>query len=49
MEQSYLEKIEKLEQLRVLENGYTIKMIETNSSLIGIDTLQDYNEALKKF
>tara|TARA_R110002072_G_scaffold289873_4_gene457240 strand:- start:2205 stop:2948 length:744 start_codon:yes stop_codon:yes gene_type:complete len=49
MEQSYLEKVEKLEQLRVLENGYTIKMIETNSSLIGIDTLEDYNEALKKF
>ena len=28
MEQSYLEKVEKLEQLRALENGFKIKMIE---------------------
>ncbi len=38
MEQSYLEKVEKLEQLRALENGFKIKMIETDSSLMGIDT-----------
>ena len=49
MEQSYLEKIEKLEQLRALENGFKIKMIEANSSLIGIDTQEDYEEALKKY
>ena len=49
MERSYLEKVEKLEQLRVLENGYKIKMIETVSSSIGIDTLDDYHEALKKY
>ena len=49
MEQSYLEKIEKLEQLRALENGFKIKMIETDSSLMGIDTLEDYEEALKKY
>ena len=48
MEQSYLEKVEKLEQLRALENGFKIKMIEANSSLIGIDTREDYEEALKK-
>ena len=47
MDQSYLEKVEKLEQLRVLENGYKIKMIETVSCSIGIDTLDDYKEALK--
>ncbi|MDB4497594.1 3-deoxy-manno-octulosonate cytidylyltransferase, partial [Flavobacteriaceae bacterium] len=46
MEQSYLEKVEKLEQLRALENGFKIKMIEAESSLIGIDTQEDYEEAL---
>ena len=49
MEQSYLEKVEKLEQLRALENGFKIKMIEASSSLIGIDTQEDYEEALKKY
>ena len=49
MEQSSLEKIEKLEQLRALENGFKIKMIETDSSLLGIDTREDYEEALKKY
>ncbi len=49
MEQSYLEKVEKLEQLRALENGFKIKMIETDSSLMGIDTQEDYEEALKKY
>ena len=49
MEQSSLEKIEKLEQLRALENGFKIKMIETDSRLMGIDTREDYEEALKKY
>ena len=33
----------------LLENGFKIKMIEANSSLIGIDTREDYEEALKKY
>jgi 3-deoxy-manno-octulosonate cytidylyltransferase (CMP-KDO synthetase) len=49
LKQSYLEKVEKLEQLRALENGFKIKMIEASSSLIGIDTQEDYEEALKKY
>ena len=49
LEQSYLEKVEKLEQLRALENGFKINMIEASSSLIGIDTREDYEEALKKY
>ena len=49
MKQSYLENVEKLEQLRALENGFKIKMIEAKSSLIGIDTQEDYEEALKKY
>ena len=49
LEQSYLEKVEKLEQLRALENGFKIKMIEAKSSLTGIDTQEDYEKALKKY
>jgi len=47
MEESYLERLEKLEQLRVLENGYNIKMIETDYNSIGIDTQEDYEKALE--
>ena len=49
MDQTNLEKLEKLEQLRVIENGFKIKMIEVATSLTGIDTLEDYEEALKKY
>jgi 3-deoxy-manno-octulosonate cytidylyltransferase (CMP-KDO synthetase) len=45
MEQTYLERLEKLEQLRVLENGYKINMIETDYNSIGIDTIEDYHKA----
>lgn len=38
---SHLEKIEKLEQLRVLEEGYKIKVIETKYETIGVDTAED--------
>lgn len=47
MEVSYLERLEKLEQLRVIENGYKIKMIETSYNSIGIDTKEDYEKALE--
>lgn len=47
MEPTYLERLEKLEQLRVLENGYKIKMIETNYNSIGIDTQEDYKKVLE--
>lgn len=47
MEQTYLERVEKLEQLRVLENGYKIKMCETAYNSIGIDTIEDYKKALE--
>lgn len=38
---SMLENSEKLEQLRWLENDYSIKMIETDQETIGIDTPED--------
>jgi len=41
MPQSKLEAIEKLEQLRVLENGYKIKVIETSHQTISVDTQED--------
>jgi len=40
-----IENIEKLEQLRYLENGVRIKMIETSFSSIGIDTPEDLEKA----
>ncbi|MFH1380933.1 MAG: 3-deoxy-manno-octulosonate cytidylyltransferase [Candidatus Omnitrophota bacterium] len=45
--QSRLEKTEKLEQLRVLENGYRIKVIETKFDTIGIDTADDLDRAVE--
>ena len=48
---SNLEKIERLEQLRVLEEGFRIKVIETKFDTIGVDTAEDLErvkEYLKK-
>jgi len=38
---SRLEKTEHLEQLRVLENGYRIKIVETSSPTLSVDAPQD--------
>lgn len=42
---TYLERNERLEQLRALESGYRIKAIETNFETIGIDTAADLEKA----
>ena len=39
--ESGLEKIEKLEQLRILENGFRIKVVETDLDSIGVDCEAD--------
>nr|WP_293992870.1 3-deoxy-manno-octulosonate cytidylyltransferase [uncultured Fusobacterium sp.] len=43
---SPLEEAESLEQLRVLENGYKIKVLETSHSLIGVDTEQNLQDVI---
>jgi 3-deoxy-manno-octulosonate cytidylyltransferase (CMP-KDO synthetase) len=47
MQQSKSEKIEMLEQLRALENGAKIKVIQVKESSIGVDTFEDF-ERVKK-
>lgn len=46
LEESFLENSEKLEQLRWLENGYSIYVSETKFESKSIDTLEDYNYVL---
>lgn len=43
-----LEEIEKLEQLRWLYHGFTIKAVETEYDSVSIDTPEDYARVLKK-
>ena len=45
--QSPLEKEERLEQLRWLENGYCIRVGVTETPTIGIDTPQDLEKAIE--
>lgn len=44
MPQSKLEKIEMLEQLRALENGAVIRVVEAASRSVGVDTQADLDE-----
>ena len=41
MAETPLEHAESLEQLRALENGYRIKVVETKSKFVGVDTEED--------
>jgi len=41
MKKSYLERMEKLEQLRILENGEKIKVVITKKDSVSIDTAED--------
>lgn len=41
MQQTELECSESLEQLRALENGYRIRVVETDAVFIGVDTEED--------
>jgi len=44
MPQTPLENLEKLEQLRALENGHAIAVVETNYEVIGVDVPDDLAE-----
>jgi 3-deoxy-manno-octulosonate cytidylyltransferase (CMP-KDO synthetase) len=48
MSPTYLELAEKLEQLRVLENGYRIRVVETAHESIGVDTPADLQLVLDR-
>jgi 3-deoxy-manno-octulosonate cytidylyltransferase (CMP-KDO synthetase) len=48
MAQTHLERSEKLEQLRVLESGYRIRVVETEYESIGVDSPPDLEKVLEK-
>jgi 3-deoxy-manno-octulosonate cytidylyltransferase (CMP-KDO synthetase) len=45
LEPTDLERIEKLEQLRMLENGMKIKIVETEYENLAVDTPEDLQKA----
>jgi 3-deoxy-manno-octulosonate cytidylyltransferase (CMP-KDO synthetase) len=45
LQPTYLEQIEKLEQLRMLENGIRIKIVETEFESLSVDTPEDLERA----
>ena len=44
-----LEQVERLEQLRALENGYRIRVVETEYESLGVDTPQDLERVSRMF
>jgi 3-deoxy-manno-octulosonate cytidylyltransferase (CMP-KDO synthetase) len=44
-----LEQVERLEQLRAIENGYRIRVVETEYDSLGVDTPEDLERVSKLF
>ncbi|MCT4616392.1 MAG: 3-deoxy-manno-octulosonate cytidylyltransferase [Marinifilaceae bacterium] len=49
LEESFLESSEKLEQLRWLENSYTIEVVDSKFDSIGVDTPEDLANIIKTY
>ncbi|MEW6128191.1 MAG: 3-deoxy-manno-octulosonate cytidylyltransferase [Acidobacteriota bacterium] len=49
MQPSGLERLESLEQLRALENGYKIRVVRVAHRSVGVDTEQDYERVKRLF
>lgn len=49
MAQTRLERIERLEQLRILERGYDIRVVEVAETSIGVDTQADLDRVRELF
>ena len=47
MKDGILQRMGSLEQLKFMENGYKIKVLETDSKVIGVDTKEDLEEVVK--
>ena len=45
MQHGILEDIEKLEQLRILDNGYKIALTQVETKSFGVDTKEDLERA----
>lgn len=46
LEEGYLERLEALEQLRALEHGYKIKVVETAYDSVEVDTLEELERVI---
>jgi 3-deoxy-manno-octulosonate cytidylyltransferase (CMP-KDO synthetase) len=49
LEQTVLEKTEMLEQLRALENGARIRVVESPAASFGVDTREDFERVAALF
>jgi 3-deoxy-manno-octulosonate cytidylyltransferase (CMP-KDO synthetase) len=49
LDETELEAAEKLEQLRILENGYSIRVVISGRKYAGIDTKEDYEGFVRQW
>jgi 3-deoxy-manno-octulosonate cytidylyltransferase (CMP-KDO synthetase) len=49
LEPTALERTERLEQLRVLEHGYAVAVVQVTKATVGIDTPQDYDAFVQRY